>query len=300
MDGSLASSSCDAQEGSLVKWAQEICAGSHKMFRGTGCEYYDDPRCACVLLRERRINEICQIGRCTFAMADFVQDQFHKGLSERLRGVDEREDVNVKQMIGRLTRVIWEDSLTITGWMAFLQKVARRVVMNVLIKQKFLPARNKCGTCQELTPSNPHICQISGEKKRKGDAACELYQFSPRFFVSESDVNPDDSDSNTEVQYLPTATERSQEAQRSVDARMDVESLRLALKKRVEAAKEGTHRKAVFIRQYDLFVNLHKLLRDVDSETEALKILSGQMGLSKRMVRRDMAEIREFLSSLFQ
>ena len=281
-----------------MKWAQEICAGTHSLFRGAVCEFFDGLRRACVLLKDMRLDEIFQSGRCTFTMLDFAQDQSHRRSGKKPRGLDERDDLNVERMIERMKRMDWGDTITITGWMACLDTTARRVVLNALIRQKILPGRKTCGSCQSLPRSKPYVCQVSGESKRKGNAACKHYRFLQRRFVSESDVDPNDS--YTEVHYQSAAIDKSEETSRQVNGTLDVEALRLALRRRAETAKEGTHRKTVLIRQYDLFVNLHKLLREVDSETEAFKILSKRMGVSRRMLRRDMAEIRQFLSFHFQ
>ncbi len=103
-----------------------------------------------------------------------------------------------------------------------------------------------------------------------------------------------------DANFFSTEPEQSEETQRYIDGRMDVESLRLELAKRVEAEKQGTKRRAKFARQYDLFVNLHRLLGEVDSEKKAFRILSQQLGVNQKTVLRDLAAIRMYLSSLFQ
>jgi len=99
---------------------------------------------------------------------------------------------------------------------------------------------------------------------------------------------------------LEESKDRSEEAQKSVDARMDVESLKLALAKRVETARQGTKQRAKFARQYELFLNLLHLAGERHSDKEAVRIVAEQMGVGQRMVRRDLADIRDFFSIRFQ
>jgi|GEM_PF-2182109 hypothetical protein len=286
-----------------MNWTQLTCEGlpaliegRPSLFEGRPCENYSNPPPQCSLLKERAITRLCETGRCIFAMMGFVQEK----LAERFDHLDDREDIDLEQLRDRLRRVVWTGSSTPVGWLMYVKTAVQRATVRALAKQRLMPEEKNCGTCLQLTKSNPRVCQISGDRKKVTDRACDHYHFLSIIIGAESGDGFGDLGEEREANFSPAAIERSDEAQRGVDARMDVESLRLELAKRVEKAKQGTRQRAIFARQYELFLNLHHLAGEVESDKDALRIVSRQMGVSQKMVRRDLAEIREFLSSRFQ
>jgi hypothetical protein len=204
------------------------------------------------------------------------------------------------KLIDRLKLVVWEDSSHPAGWLIFLHEAVRRMTIRALVGKGLIPERRNCGTCLNLTDSKPYTCQVSAQAKKKKEPACEDYRFLPVTLIYGSDDVDQDPEEKSEANFFSTAVEKSEENQRYIDGRMDVESLRLELAKRVEAEEQGTKRRAKFARQYELFVNLYRLLGEGYSDDQALRIVSERMRVSRKMISRDLAEIRMFLISRFQ
>jgi hypothetical protein len=279
-----------------MNWTQLTCEGLTPLFKERPCENYSKPPPQCSLLKERAIIRLCETGRCIFAMIGFVQEK----LAEQFDHLDGREDIDLEPLRDRLRRVVWEGSSNPAGWLMYVKTAVQRATVRALAKQRLMPEEKNCGTCVRLSKSNPRECQVCGDIKRARDRACDNYHFLPITIGAGSEHGSDDSSEEGETNWSPAAIERSEEAQRGVDARMDLESLRLELAKRVEAEKQGTRRRAIFARQYELFVNLYRLLGEVDSYEEAFRILSQQLGVDQRTVRRDLADIRKFFRSRWE
>jgi hypothetical protein len=229
-------------------------------------------------------------------MIGFVQEK----LAEQFDHLDGREDIEIGSLLDRLKRVTWNDSSNPAGWLAYVRKAIHRATVRALAKQRLMPEEKNCGTCVHLLNSNPRMCQMLGERKNVRDRACDHYHFLPITIGSGSENGFDDLGGESEANFSPAAIERSEKTQESVDARMDLESLRVALAKRVEKEKQGTKRRVKAARQYESFVILCRLLGEVDSDRDAFRILSQQLGVDQRTVRRDIADIRDFFRSLWQ
>lgn len=282
-----------------MNWTQLTCEGlsegSTPLFNERPCENYSKPPPRCSLLKEKAITKLCETGRCIFAMMGFVQEK----LAERFDHLDGREDIDLKPLIKRLKRVIWHDSSNPAGWLVYLKKAVHNATVRALARQRLMPEEKNCGTCVHLPNSNPRVCQVSGDAKRAADRACDDYHFIPITIGAGSEDNPDELGDESETKFVPEAVERSSKTQERVDARMDVESLRLALAERAENERQGSRRRAIAARQYELFLNLRNLAGETDSDQEAFRIVSQQMGVSLKTVHRDLAEIRDFLAVRF-
>ena len=286
-----------------MNWTQLNCEGlpaliegRPSLFEGRPCENYSKPPPQCSLLRERAIERLCETGRCIFAMVGFVQEK----LAERFDHLDGRVDIDLGPLLDRLKRVIWNDSSNPAGWLVYVKTTIQRATVRALARQRLMPEDRTCETCVHLPNSNPRVCQVSGDTKNVSDRACDNYRFLPITIGAGLGDDSDYSSDESEPKFAPEAIKTSEEAQKSVDARMDVESLRLALAERVETAKQGTKQRAKFARQYELFLNLLHLAGEGYSDKEAFRIVSIQMGVGQRTVRRDLTDIREFLSNRFR
>lgn len=182
----------------------------------------------------------------------------------------------------------------------YVKTAFHRATLRALAKQRLMPEEKNCGTCVHLPNSNPRVCQVFGDRKKVDGPACDNACFLPAITASESGVAADDLGEEGEAKFILEALERFEEAQKNADARMDVESLRLALAKRVEKEKRGTKKRAIMVRQYELFLNLRQLAGEGYSDDEAFRIVSERMGVSRKMISRNLAEIREFLGSRFK
>jgi hypothetical protein len=282
-----------------VTWTQLTCEGLAPLFKGRPCENYSSPPPECLLLKESAITRLCETGRCVFAMVGFVQEK----LAARFDHLDGREEIDLKKLWKRLSKVAWNNSSNPAKWLFYVKKVIHSTTVKALAKQRLMPEEKNCGTCAHLPKGKPRECQMKGDIKRARDRACEDYQFLPMTIAVGSENDTDELGSETGAKFVPEATERSEEAQQSVDARMAVESLLVALAERVEKEKSGTRRRAKATRQYELVVNLSHLAANEDysdiSEEKVLKIVAKQMGVCPRTVRRDLAETRLFLKIRF-
>lgn len=278
-----------------MNWTQLTCEGSAPLFKERPCENYSKPPPQCSLLKEKAIVKLCETGRCIFAMLGFVQEK----LAEQFDHLDGREDIEIGTLQDRLKRVIWNDSSNPAGWLTYVKKAVHRATVRSLAKQRLVPEEKSCGTCVHLPNSNPRVCQICEDTKKASDRACSDYHFLPMTIAVGSENDTDELGGDAGAKFVPEASERSEKAQQSVDARMDVESLRLALAERVEKEKQSTRRRTIAARQYELFLNLRHLAEEDYPDEEVLKIVAEQMGVCLRTVRRDLAEIRHFLSIRF-
>jgi len=229
-------------------------------------------------------------------MIGFVQEK----LAERFDHLDGREDIDLKQLTDRLKQVVWKGSSNPAGWLMYVKTAFQRATVRALAKQRLIPEEKNCGTCVHLPNSNPRVCQVSGDTKKAADRACDDYHFLGITIGAGSEVDSDELSEGGDTKFILEALERFEEAQESVHAKMDLESLRLALAERVEKEKRGSRRRAIAARQYELFLNLRQLAGEGYSDDEAFRLVSERMGVSLKMISRDLAEIREFLGSRFK
>jgi hypothetical protein len=279
-----------------MNWTQLTCEGFAPLFKQRPCENYTKPPPQCSLLKEKAITKLCEKGRCVFSMVGFVQEK----LAERFDHLDGREEIDLKKLWERLRQVAWKDSSNPAGWLIYVKKVVHSTTVRALAKRRLMPEEKTCGTCAHLPKSNPRVCQISGDAKRATDRACDDYHFLLITIGAGSEFDSDELSEEGEAKFVTEALENFEAAQKNADARMDVESLRLALAKRVEKEKRGTKKRAVMARQYELFLNLRQLAGEGYSDNEAFRLVSEGMGVNLKMISRDLAEIREFLGSRFK
>jgi hypothetical protein len=205
----------------------------------------------------------------------FVQEE----IAEQFDHLDAREEIDLKKLWERLRQVVWNESSNPAGWLVYVKKAIHSTTVRALAKQRLMPEEKTCGTCLHRPKSNPRVCQISGDTKRATDRACDDYHFLPMTIAVGSENDRDELGEDAGAKFVPEASERSERAQESVDARMDVESLRLALAERVEKEKPGTRRRTIAARQYELFLNLRRLAEEDYPDEEVLKIVAEQMGV---------------------
>lgn len=278
-----------------MNWTQLTCEGFTPLFKEHPCENYSTPPPQCSLLKEKAITRLCETGRCIFAMMGFVQEK----LAERFDHLDGREDIDLEPLRDRLRRVIWNDSSNPAGWLAYVKKAVHRATVRALAKQGLMPEEMNCGTCVHLPHSNPRVCQVSGDTRKVKDRACDDYHYLPITIGAGSEDDSGELGEENESKFVPEASEISEKTQQRAEAEMDVESLRLELARRVEKEKQGTRRRAIAARQYELLLILRHLAEEEYSDEEAFTIAAKQLGVTISTVRRDLAEIREHLGIRF-
>jgi len=265
------------------------------MFGGKVCEHYAKDPSQCALLSQGRIATICEEGRCTFAMIEVVQKILSRQFPDWL---DVREDFDLEQFTAQLRQMVWKGSRIPARWLSYLGTAVRNLSIKLLVRRKLAPDEKRCGTCANLPRWKPYTCQVSGEEMRRTYPACDDYRFPSRAVVREP-VSAAEEDERASSPFDGPAAEQSEAFQQTVDSKIDVETLRIELAKRAAAEHLDKKKRARFIRQYEVFIRMHRLLGEVDSDKKVFRILAEQMSISEKTVRRDVAEIRRFLMSHF-
>ena len=257
------------------------------MFGGISCEYLDAGARTelCSLLTARDIATICRRARCTYAVIGMTQEK----IAKRFSSMDEQEDIDLEEIFARLERYYSDRTLTIEQWFNLVGVVFRNASNDLARRRGLIPSVDNCGACRSLTLSNPFSCLISGESRAKGDPVCEDYL--PFRIVFKPVTDETQIEAFTEKESILKAAE---DERQDLD-RQFVENIESALRSRALSERQNTQRRAIYTRQYNLFVGLRHLLKTVDSKAEALEILARQLAVDERTIRRDLQEIRTFL-----
>jgi hypothetical protein len=276
-----------------VNWTERICKGSGIEFGRVACEHYRMDSAQCALLNQGRIAALCEQGRCTPTIIVLVQKSLSRQFPDLL---DECEDLDLQGFTNQLRNMVWQGSRAPARWLSYLREAIKNRSTKILIRERLAPDQKRCGTCRSLPRWKPYTCQVSGEEKRRTDPACDDYHFPGRAVIREPLGGAGEGERGGSPFDGPSF-EKSDDVQANVESKIDVERLMKALAERAAAKGLGERDRARFSRQYDLFVRMHRLLGEVDSDKKVINILSEQMSVSERMVRRDIARVREFLLS---
>jgi hypothetical protein len=273
---------------------RRICRGLAPVFGNRQCDHYEQNARQCVLLREQRVADIVEDGRCVYSMMTFTQDE----LSERFSGVDDKEDFPLETLIGRLRRITWNGAGSPIRWFKYLKTSFRRAALRAAASQGFAVEQQQCGTCAHLTLTRPHLCLELDQERELRDPPCDRFVAALPVFEHDPPHGEGEEDGNDlESRFEPEARRRSDRAEKELADKLEVESLRLALEKRAESQPEGGAERARFTRQHDLFVTLHQVVGEVDSDRQVVGTLAPLMGVSRNTVRRDLEQIREYLDT---
>lgn len=272
-------------EGWFKQLVAKICRGFGARFAGQPCEYYSSPVRDCSLLREGKMEEIATKGRCTFAMLNVAQER----LARSFDSLDEREDIDVGVVIERLKNTVANGGYGIQRWFNRTSKAFRNATLDLLRARRVIPRQDNCGFCRSLTTTRPYLCTMTGEERGRTDEVCEDY--SRISFVFESMENVE------RTEAVGGLDERYQGIERRTLERRFLGTARRLLKERVMRAQQGAHEQVIRIRQYNLFVNLWRLLGVLDSRREALQVISQETGIPMATLSNDLIQIREYLKS---
>lgn len=226
------------------------------------------------------MEEIAARGRCTFAMISVTQEK----LAQKFPGLDEREDVDVKQVLKRLQKTGANAPFAIIRWFNRVGKAFHNATIDLLRSRGIISLGENCGECNNLTISTPYRCLLTGEEKLKKDPGCEHFS---RIKPVVQSLNGAQSNG---IGELPNpASDRTEEIEV-----MYVGNLMAALETRAARAAPGSHQKEVYTRQYNVFVHLLKIMPMVDSKEEALRLVAEQLGVGITTVRGDLEDTRNF------
>lgn len=280
-------------------------------FRGCGdgnptasCEHYDPSAGECLLLRERRMDEFWEKGRCLpFGMLYRSVSDCLSRLKRTYRylPIDEAEDVDFGRLAARLRKQGLRREFNLTGWRKYVNKAVRREITWILAGRGLIPRRTECGTCRHLTLSRPRVCLKTGESRKKSQTICDSYAWHSHMFVSA------DPEALVVPGNLPVAgrrrgaggdgTETPATLLEDKEEGKRIFLMRDALARRAEAAEAGSVRKKRYERQYEVFSNLLSLFSQGVPRKRVCTVLEEKTGIRVRTIRRDLEEIRLFLKN---
>ena len=265
-----------------------FCKGDGKRFRGERCEHYEIFTGECRLLRDRKMKDVFEKGRCEPCI--MVECAVKRKLYKY------RDKVNPEEYtdgtVWEICEIIKKHTLRIPKLpvlIGYINKTAYTEVIRMLINMCVL-MRGICDSCVHLSLSKVHVCTrtyllvdgkeientLHGKKRNPSDEACED-GFEPYDFKSlDIDDIASPAETDTEEEFLI------------------IESMIKLLSLRADKAKDKKTRKK-YERQYVVFCRFVKLVREGHSEQKALKIIAEKLGVSVKTVERDMEEARELL-----
>ncbi len=265
-----------------------FCKGEGKRFRGERCEHYEIFTGECRLLRDRKMKDVFEKGRCKpcVMVECAVKWNFYRY----------RDRVNPEEYtdgtVWEICEIIKKHTLRIPKLpilIGYINKTAYTEVIRMLIDMCIL-VRGICDNCVHLSLSKVYVCTrayllVDGEeienplydkKRNPSDKACKD-GFEPYDFKS---LDTDDIDP-------PAVTDPEEEF-------LIIESMKKLLVLRTDRAKDEKTKK-IYERQYVIFCRFVNLVREGHSDKDALKAIATKLRVSKKTVERDMEEVRDFL-----
>lgn len=261
-----------------------ICGGLGKRFKGA-CAYYDSLTRECRLLREGRIKDLLE--QETKKNCDPF-DMIQKAIDKHLKGEDEKAEKNyisglVHDKLRRLGKLTEAYNLPVLR--EYINTTSEREVRAFLKKT--------CGDCVYLSLSKPHICEKEDEpnpyhkeKRNPSDKACNGL----KKFTEEPISATDSTDENEYSVTIPD--DKSNE----IFSKLEVRNMMKLLADRIKEG-ETEAKKKQYERQHTVLIKLRQLIIDEDSSlTDAIESIAEKIGKNEKTVRRDLKEIRNFLS----
>lgn len=206
------------------------------------------------------------------------------------------EDIDLQSMTDRLKKQGLKSDFHIVGWRRYMNKAVYREVIRV--NRHLIPKDARCGTCNHLPESKPHTCQKTGEDRKKTDGPCEKYARKiPIVKRIEGDYEDQVRDGEmSEVTEIVSGNTESPEA--ILEVKDLICKMKEALRKRVENAEPRSQIRSIHERQHEIFMNLLSLFSKGFSETEAIRLIAEECGVSDKTIQRDLMKIRKFLKKM--
>jgi len=270
-----------------------FCEGGNKVFKNIPCEHYISSDRACRLLRQRKTKQFWK--RCRLDVLEWIckaADKYLVMYKNKYPGlpIDEKEYLDFSSLIDRLRKQRLEKD-TLISWISYVNTAVYRSVRDIMNKIYKIPTRRRCGNCKYFPESWPYICAENGEERKKGDAPCEAYSWEPPPVVIPKSIDEDITPAPTPETFL-----------RGEDMLPRIIAM---LIERVRDEKQGSKKRDVCKRQYEIFSGLlHEFSKiepecDVDElialRSEAIDRLAEKYGVSRKTVMRDIEEILKFL-----
>jgi hypothetical protein len=292
-----------------------ICGGKGKEY-GSPCDYYEESTRCCILLREGRITEIWENKRCiSYQILDGAIKSRSKEIKKKFPEltIDEEltNDINFKKIISRIDRSVAKSPLNIPNlavWINYLKTTASNYISGHVFPKP------RCGVCKYLSEldichlkelfingelqENPHY----GNKRKKSDKPCEQ-GYAPRL----PEIVPLKGNGDEILpEIVPLKGNGDEIGQTGNNTKLIVEHkdsvfhfIKL-LKERAEEAEAGSKKREKFMRQYSMFREFYKFLKDNPVAEKPKREFMKKHRITKNMFDRDFKEIREYVKKMIQ
>jgi hypothetical protein len=294
-----------------------FCRGNDTRFNGIVCPYYkpggDD---LCQLLEERRMTEFWRQCRGAWEIFWNVVKKCYRTFRKSYPDIpiDEEEDFKFDEVIERLGKQPL-DTPNLAVWYTNVDVAIYRESKRSLVQQGLIPDKRNCGSCKYLSISKSYVCSKTGEIKKKLGPPCEEY--SPRIphFKSIDEDSPyknrvmsrmNEANRDDEPDFIETVLVNIEEElqKEELQAKEKIKKtpeqilfrrIQKLLKERARTEKPGSTRRRIYERQYDVLIFLIHKFSEGFSPKQIITMISRQFGLNRKMIERDLKEVRIFL-----
>ncbi|MCP4345467.1 MAG: hypothetical protein GY795_08065 [Desulfobacterales bacterium] len=281
------------------------------------CEHYNIALKECILLRDRKLQEIFQNKRCN--PSQIIHNTVSYLLNKRYKSIT-RGKVDPGEHIERLVFEIqnkiikkaeFKKGFSRPYLLSYIKRTSYIEVLILLQQEGVLP-KGKCGNCIHLSLSMPYTCQREklfpdkqgepykpnpwyGKNRSPDDRKCES-GFEP---VYTDEYTEDDLQDSSPGDYNRTPWdiifERMENEQTAHSNMIEMMHGTKCLDMRVQNAADGNTRQK-YERQYIIYSNLTHLCHEGTSLEKGLETIAGRLGVSLRTVKRDWKDIKEYLA----
>ena len=154
---------------------ESICEGKGHRFHGEACKFYTFWEKICILLKQHKLEEFWDEGRCAYIILQIIEEACMKTLQELYEGLplDDAMDYDMQAVIGRLKHLELESGFNLAVWHRYVYTTVYREIRKQL---PFLPDKKHCGTCKHISQSSAYVCLDRNEIRDDLDYVCKKYQ----------------------------------------------------------------------------------------------------------------------------
>jgi len=285
-----------------------VCGGAGRQFNGRSCLHYAQaPAKQCKLLKTRGMKAFWKQCRGAYFIIYDIVNVWNKKFKARYSGlpIDEAEDFDFEAVISRLQmQDIHMENLAV--WYAYVNKTIYLEIKKTLGQRGLIPEKRNCGSCKYLSRSRPYICDKTGKSGKKTEPPCELYSLDIAYFTSIDNQTSSGNDGNQRrldrlLLKMMTAKRQTPDNPETVviekeeRKRSALSTISMMLAQRPDNEKPGSKKSKKYERHYAVFTNIVHLLAQGALKEEAIRCLAKRFSVNEKTIRRDIAEMKEFL-----
>jgi len=194
---------------------------------------------------------------------------------------------------------------TLAAWYKNVKTTVYWEIRQQLVRRHIVPKVRNCGSCKYLPQSK--ICQKTGERRNKGDKACEKYRPEvPNFEPIDApargrDGNENQSNDRLLYAMLSAAHDEALSPEAALISEEQAERSALdniveMLIQRFQQETPGSRTRTKYKRQYEEFSNLLDLLSENMTIQKVFQTLADRFQCTTKTVRNDVQGIKNFLN----